>query len=307
AAGLIAAWILRARLVVAGLALAATAGCGYYLERYQQYLSEDTVFTARDFFGVLRVQESASADRSVRRLMHGVIMHGKQYLEEPLRREPTTYYGTSSGIGRLVQVRRGPGGDRALRIGVIGLGVGTMAAYGRRADVIRFYDISAQVIGLSSGQTPYFTYLSDSAARIGTVLGDARLALEREVPQRYDILVIDAFSSDAIPVHLITLEALDVYLRHLAEGGVVAFHVTNRYLDLPPVVKLLAERRGLASALVEDAGDPEAGASTDWVLVTKDEGVLREPALAEKSRPVTVPEGLSVWTDDFNNLFQVLK
>ena len=164
------------------------------------------------------------------------------------QRKPTTYYTEDSGVGRLFAAFA----DQPVRAGVIGLGAGTLAVYGRKGDVLRFYEINPQVIDVARKE---FTYLNDSPAKVETVLGDARLAMERETPQAYDILVIDAFSSDAIPVHLITLEALDAYLRHMQPRGVLAFHVTNRYLELKSVVRLLAEARGLHAVNVEDSGD----------------------------------------------------
>jgi SAM-dependent methyltransferase len=236
----------------------------------------------------------------VRRLVHGVIMHGRQAYHPDLRRKPLTYYGSGSGIGRTFQILQ----QKPLKVGVIGLGTGTLAAYGRKGDTFRFYDISPKVMEIAHRD---FTYLSDSEARIETVLGDARLSMEREAPQGYDIIVIDAFSSDAIPVHLITLQALDAYLRHLAPGGVIAFHVTNRYLNLIPVVKRIADERGLHGMLVSDDGDPEHGASTDWVLVTRNGALFQAPPFQEASEEIEMPANLRLWTDDFSNLFQILK
>jgi hypothetical protein len=152
-----------------------------------------------------------------------------------------------------------------------------------------------------------FTYLSDSGAAIEHVLGDARLSMEREPPQNYDVLVIDAFSSDSIPVHLITREAMAVYLRHLKPGGVVAFHVTNRFLHLAPVVKRIADAGGLHAALVADDAAHSDLSSTDWVLVTRDPGLLAREDIAKAVSAIEEIRGLGVWTDDFNNLFQILK
>jgi spermidine synthase len=300
AGGIIAAWVLRARLLVVLAAIVATAGAGYYVYAYQRYLAEDTVAMRRDFFGVLRVQDSGEGLQKVRRLMNGVIMHGKQSFDPARRHSPLSYYSETSGIGRVFAQL----GSQPRRVGVIGLGTGTIAAYGRSSDVFRFYDINADVIDIANTQ---FTYLADSQAKVETVLGDARLSLERESAQGYDVLVVDAFSSDAIPVHLITLEALDAYLRHMKPGGVIGFHVTNRYLDLAPVVALLAGSRGLQAVLVSDDGDPEFGASTDWVLVSRDGAFLKTPRIAEETEEINIPPGLSPWTDDFNNLYRILK
>jgi SAM-dependent methyltransferase len=282
------------------VAVAATAWSAVYVYDYVKDTREDALLLTRNFFGVLKVQDVGEGDAKVRRLVHGTIMHGKQSFDPEHRRKPLTYYGETSGVGRLYALFK----DRKLHSGVIGLGAGTMAAFGRSGDAVRFYDINPEVIEIAQ---KHFTYMSDSAAKVETVLGDARLSMEREQPQAYDILAIDAFSSDSIPVHLITIEALDVYLRHVKPGGVIAFHVTNRYLDLRPVVKLIASARGLHARVVSDDGDPVLGASTDWVLVTRDPELFKHAELAEVSEEIEVPAGLSAWTDDFNNLFQVLK
>jgi SAM-dependent methyltransferase len=198
----------------------------------------------------------------MRRMLHGMIMHGEQHLG-PRRKEPTSYYGATSGVGQAILALQ-PSGP--IRVGVVGLGVGTLAAYGRSGDVYRFYEINPQVIDAARKE---FFFLSDSAAKIETVLGDARLAMEREAPQQYDVLVIDAFSSDAIPVHLITREAMGVYLRHLKPGGVLAIHITNRFLRLGPVVKRLADDQSLHAILIDDDAKGSDLATTDWVLLSR--------------------------------------
>ena len=148
-----------------------------------------------------------------------------------------------------------------------------------------------------------------SRARIETAIGDARLTLEGEPPQKFDILVIDAFSSDSIPVHLITREALAVYRRHMQPDGIIAFHLTNRYLDLPPVVKLLAEAQGMPSVLVshDPPEEDERYSRTDWMLITSDQAFLQTKAVQRAESEVEVPAGLSPWSDDFNNLLRILK
>jgi SAM-dependent methyltransferase len=284
------------------LALAAVGFTGFHVYSYIQYLSRDTLVMTRNFYGSLRVKDVGGADDkdAARRLMHGVIMHGEQYRSPERRREPTTYYGTTSGIGRAIQALNGTD----IRVGVVGLGTGTLAVYGDKGDVYRFYEINPQVIEVASRN---FTYLSDSGAAIEHVLGDARLSMEREPPQNYDVLVIDAFSSDSIPVHLITREAMAVYLRHLKPGGVVAFHVTNRFLHLAPVVKRIADADGLHAALIADDAGHSDLASTDWVLVTREPGLLAREEIAKAASAIQEIRGLGVWTDDFNNLFQILK
>ena len=265
----------------------------------------DVRLATRSFYGVLRVKEySANGDTHLRRLVHGTIMHGEQYMHPARRAMLTTYYGEPSGIGAAIHSRQ-PG---PVRVGVIGLGTGTIAAYGRAGDVFRFYDIDARVIQLAKRE---FTYLADSAARIELALGDARLVLEREAPQRFDVLAVDAFSSDAIPVHLITREALGVYLKHAKEDGIVAFHVSNRFLDLIPVVARVARENRAHSVLVRDDPEDEDGngrSRSDWVLVSRDARALARPAI-EDAGAVGIedhPEWRT-WTDDYSNLIQILK
>jgi len=301
-AGLVAAYLVRRLpkpvLLAAFVSIGASA---YYGHAYLEMLNENTRIMARSFFGALRVTEkdAGDVDSRVRRLIHGVIMHGEQYLDPALLAEPTSYYARTSGIARALAAFEGA----PRRIGVIGLGAGTLAAYGREGDVVRFYEIDPHVIDIAQRE---FTYIRDSAARIEFALGDARLSLERDAPQALDVLAVDAFSSDAIPVHLITREALQVYLRHIKPGGVVAFHVTNRYLRLAPVVKLLADAEGWEARVVEDDGE-KLGSSSDWVLVTKNKALFEDPHLKSVLTAIETPPGLPVWTDDFNNLFRVLK
>ena len=300
---LIAAYITRfMHSALPMLVLAAVGFTGYHAYAYIGYLARDTRVMARNFYGTLRVKDiSADGEQdAVRRLMHGVIMHGEQYRAPERRGEPTTYYGATSGIARAIKAIDGA----ALRVGVVGLGTGTLALFGRPGDVYRFYEINPQVVAVANRE---FTFLADSGAKIEHVLRDARLALEREPPQNYDLLVIDAFSSDSIPVHLITREALAVYLRHLKPGGVIAFHVTNRFLHLAPVVKRIAGEHDLQVALISDDAEDSDLARTDWALVTRDQALLERPEIAKFTSEIENIPGLRVWTDDFNNLFRILK
>jgi hypothetical protein len=276
------------------------AGCGLWsvVEFY-----DDTIFASRNFYGVLRVQKSGTKDSdSSRILIHGTIMHGKQYLSPEFRREPTTYYTRSSGIGRLIEAMH-PRPD-PIKVGVIGLGTGTIASYGSKGDVYRFYDINPGVVAIANRD---FSYLKDSDATIELKLGDARLSLEREAPQNFDVLAIDAFSSDAIPVHLITKEAVEVYLRHMKASGVIAYHVTNRYLNLVPVVEGIAHELGLKALWIDEPGEETLGNSSSWVLLAKDPARLDDQRLTDPSIPIEERRDWRVWTDDFNNLVQVLK
>ena len=182
--------------------------------------------------------------------------------------------------------------------------MGTIAAYGSKGDVYRFYDINPGVIDIAQRD---FTYLSKSDATIELPLGDARLKLEREPPQQFDVLAIDAFSSDAIPVHLITREAVEIYLKHMKPDGVIAFHVTNRYLDLVPVVEGIAHALDLHATWISDPGNDPLGNSSSWVLLAKDPERLNHPRLTEAALAIDPRRDWRLWTDDFNNLVQVLK
>jgi SAM-dependent methyltransferase len=265
----------------------------------------DVRVAERSFYGVLRVKEySLGEEGHLRRLVHGTIMHGEQYMHGELRRLITTYYTPSSGIGAAIRSKQ----DHPVRVGVIGLGTGTIAGYGRPRDLYRFYEIDPHVVEIARTQ---FTFLADSAARIEIALGDARLSLEREPPQGFDVLAVDAFSSDAIPVHLITREALGVYLRHMKPDGIVAFHVSNRFLDLVPVVARIAREQGAHAVLVED--DPEEDepierSRSDWVLVSRSAQALAAKAIVVRGgAPAEDRPDWRTWTDDYSNLVQILK
>ncbi len=287
------------RGALAVVALLGTIGASAWSIR-QFY--DSTIFVARNFYGILRVQESGSGDSLHRSLIHGTIMHGNQYLSPDRVREPSTYYTATSGLGVLLETlnpRLEP-----LRLGMIGLGTGTVAAWGAKGDVFRIYDINPAVIGIAK---EYFSYLRDSDATIETVLGDARLSLEREPPQQFDVLAIDAFSSDAIPVHLITDEAMGVYLRHMKPDGVIAFHVTNRFLALAPVVDAIARAHGLVAVHVDDSGAGELASVSDWVLVARNDSVLGRDSIKDVASAIEPRPGWRLWTDDFNNIVQVLK
>jgi hypothetical protein len=295
--------VRRDAMVLRGLAVAAifaTIGCAIWGigEFY-----DSTILTTRNFYGVLRVQESGAGESNARRqLIHGTIMHGNQYLSPAFRRQASTYYTADSGVGRVLESLN-PSAT-PIKVGVIGLGAGTLAAYGSTGDIYRFYDINPAVVGIARN---YFTYLGDSEATIEIALGDARLSLEREDSQQFDLLAIDAFSSDAIPVHLITSEAVGIYLKHMKPGGVIAYHVTNRFLDLVPVVQALADAHGLRATWVRDEGEDPLASRSDWVLLARDGEILDRPRIAEAATEIVRHPEWRLWTDDFNNLVQVLK
>ncbi len=302
-AAILAAITLRKTPFFVWIVAVAMAGvCGYFWDKQIEQLNEDTHVMARNFYGTLRIKDSgpATSDDAMRRLIHGVIMHGEQYLKPERRREPTTYYGPNSGVAIALKHFN----PENQRVGVIGLGTGTLAVWGKAGDTYRFYDINPQVIAVAQTE---FTFLKDSQAGIETSLGDARLSLERDAPQNFDVLVIDAFSSDAIPVHLITREAMAAYLRHVKPQGAVVFHVTNRFLKLAPVVREIAASHGLHAALIVDEAEDTSFSKTDWVIVARDKTLLESGQIAAKTTQIDDIPGLRPWTDDFNNLFEILK
>jgi hypothetical protein len=287
---------------VAG-AVAAIACAALFVD-YARYIGAGVTELSRNFYGTLRVSGAADGDTSPeasRRLLHGVILHGEQFLAPDRRTRPTTYYGASSGIGRTIEAARAP----SMRVGVIGLGVGTLAAYGRDGDVYRMYELNPVVLDLANR---HFTFLKDSRARIEPALGDARLVLEREPPQKFDVLAVDAFSSDSIPIHLLTREALAVYRRHLSERGAVVLHITNRYLDLSGVVRQLADEAGLhAVRFADDAPTDPLLYRSDWIALTPDAGFAKTLIAAGGRELPPTRAGRPPWTDDHHNLFEVLK
>lgn len=256
---------------------------------------------ARSFFGVLRVKEwPTNGNPTQRQLVNGRILHGKQYTDPEFRRWPTTYYGEQSGIGRLLKPGRA---GEPTKVGMIGLGVGTIAAYGRKGDAYRFYEIDPVVERIAREQ---FDYLGDSPAECTVHLGDGRLTLEREEPQDFDVLAVDAFSGDAIPTHLLTDAACDIYLRHLRPDGVLAIHVSNRHFDLRPVVRGLAEHGKLHVVSVESDDDDDRGVSrAEWLLLSRSEGALDRPGLHGVGKPLGTES--VTWTDDHADVFRILR
>jgi hypothetical protein len=274
----------------------------------------NSLTASRNFYGTLAVDsvDNNNADGHYYMLRHGQIIHGEQYSAVDKRRQPTTYYGPDSAVGLLMlkNPRRlaREAHDRSLRVGAIGLGVGTIAAYGRPGDYIRFYEINPAVIEIATDG--YFTYLRDSRAKTDVVQGDARLSMERELanedPQSFDVLVLDAFSGDAIPVHLLTAEAVGIYLRELNPNGVLAIHVTNRYLDLQPVIQAIAKRFGLVAGRIHQPAGPLVKPS-DWIVLARSNSVLGRAEFANKLKPLESQRRVRLWTDDYSNLFQILK
>jgi SAM-dependent methyltransferase len=294
---------VRRPLPIVGLLVVVLAGVTFALVWRVRNFTEDTVYIERNYYGVLRVKENTShidgTEMRYRSLVHGSILHGEQWLSEKYRHSATTYYKTTSGLGRTLVAFEG----KPIRVGIIGLGAGSIAVYGDGDDVYRFYDINPAVVGVAK---KWFTYLADSPAKIEIVLGDARLSLEREAPQNYDVLAVDAFSGDSIPVHLITVEAFTEYLRHLKPGGVIAFHVSNRFLDLKPVLLAIAEKHKLEYAYLHESGE-DGGTTSDWVILTRDKSFILKPTIVEATEPVAPRPDWRLWTDSYNNLIQVFR
>ena len=263
------------------------------------------VANVRNFYGLLRITEYVDPNGPVRQLTHGRIKHGFQYLAAKERDLPTSYYGPRSGVALAIGALARP-----RRIAVVGLGTGTIAAWGRAGDSIRFYEINPAVDFIAH---TWFSFLNDSQARTEVTLGDARVQMERELlagqSHDYDLIAVDAFSSDSIPIHLLTAECADLYRQRLAPGGVLAFHISNRALNLEPVVRGLAEHLGWPAGLAISAQDQQSGEdSSSWVLIAGSAEFLRQPAVAENLMGWSLPPRAPVlWTDDFASLWHVLK
>ena len=313
-------WVFFVNLALAVIAFVSTSASSF--QQIQADLVNDS-FIQRNFYGVLRVRQrdfdavipihlEDLAITAYHRyaLIHGSIVHGYQFHDETLRNLPTSYYGKTSGAG--LAILNHPNRNKGMRVGVLGLGVGTLAVYGLPGDLYRFYEINPAVIHLAEGQNGYFTYLSDSRAKVEIIPGDARLSLEQELAagqlQNYDVLVLDVFSSDSIPVHLLDAESFLVYLQQLSPKGILAIHITNRHLDLVPVVWTLADHFSLARVLINDSGNGVITYQSTWFLLSRDPALLANPAINSHAEPMsTYVSRVNLWTDDYSNLFQILK
>jgi hypothetical protein len=293
------------RYVTTGLLTLGVAALAVVLWHQVRNTRAGAVFKTRNFYGVMTVYEYNHDDPKSRYylLLHGRITHGMQFADPERSRWPTSYYGPDSGIGRAVLAL--PPEPR--RIGVVGLGTGTLTALGRAGDYFRIYEINPQVCQVA---THWFHYLSQSPGQVEVALGDARLSMEKEPPQRFDLLALDAFSSDSIPVHLLTKEAFQVYERHLAPNGIIAVHVSNHYLNLQPVVANLARQFGYQAAVIDYVDDDVEYwlYSSTWMLLCRSEDVLGSAAISELAyRANTNATKIPLWTDDFASLFQILQ
>lgn len=265
---------------------------------------EKSLISRRSFFGVVSVTEKNSdiPDYHFLRMHHGTIVHGTQLQAAGKRTIPTTYYGEQSGIGIVLQKYKS---GKPRRIGVIGLGTGTIAVYGTKDDFFRYYEINNDVTEIAES---IFSYLKDSKSRYEIIPGDARISLSLEESNQFDILLVDAFSGDSIPTHLLTREAGTEYLRHVNQEGILVFHVSNQFLDLVPVVSNVATELGLSAYSVKDPGILARGQSeSTYVIVPRrpfsPQLLAATPALI---RLETV-DGQRSWTDDYSDLFSVLR
>jgi SAM-dependent methyltransferase len=257
----------------------------------------------RNFYGALRVRDNGPATQldATRTLTHGTINHGEQFLNPARRDLPTTYYGPETGVGLAIREKQK---TKAIRVGVIGLGTGTLASYGRLGDYYRFYEINPLVLRLAHTE---FSFLPDCKAKVDVAMGDARLSLERESPENFDVLAVDAFSSDSIPVHLLTLEAMKLYFRHLQPDGVLAVHISNRYLDLEPVLEGEIRATGKMARVVDtDDDDTQDIFGATWVLLTSKASGFHGEEL-RNSTEIGSRRTVRLWTDDYSNLFRILK
>ena len=302
-------------LIVVGLVIALIASLG--VTAHDQ--AKTATLTVRNFYGVLRVVDEkvpnvmllqgASTqplddDPRYRKLMNGTIDHGLQFLAPNRRKLPTTYFGPSSGVGIAL---RAAGAERSpLRVGVIGLGAGTLAAYGRAGDHYTFYEINPLVVKIAHTE---FTFLQDSAATIDIVMGDARLSLERQPLQQFDVLAVDAFSGDSIPMHLLTLQAFELYFRQLAPSGVLAMHVSNRFLNLEPVVAAAATALDREAVIVNHGSGTNLSGTyaSTWILVGSRTGFLGQAEIEKAGKTLTAPPQRDLWTDDYSSIFRVLR
>lgn len=280
-------------------------GYGIFLRGIMFQMVDGYRVVARNFYGQLRVADEGDPridDDAARRLVHGVINHGQQMLREEYRRRPVTYFCPQSGIGRGMKAQEGT----PRRIGILGLGCGTLAAYGRAGDTLRIYEINPQVVEIANRD---FTYLKDTAAKVEVAMGDGRLLLEAESPQQFDMLVMDAFSGDSVPVHLITKEAFAVYFRHLKPNGILAVNISNSYLDLEPVMERASTAFGKLALVYHwtPADDDSFCFSCSWTLIMNSATADAHPELRKDAYVLRQKRPFRIWTDEFSNMFGILK
>ena len=305
----------------------------WFLEIHISEQQDTSIFNKRNFFGILHVYEENKGEiQHSRSLFHGRIRHGEQFIDESKQHQPTSYYVPHSGVGLALNrfpsrtnnetrkrnsKRRRPKSyipprteavNKPMRVAAIGLGIGTIAAYGRPNDYFRFYEINQEV---ESVARKYFSYLENSKAEIDVVIGDGRGMLQHELEtsgsQQYDVIIVDAFTGDAVPVHLLTKEASDLYWQHLKENGVLALHISNLHVDLSDVVRQMAKQAGKDAIFIEYDSRKDSQSSNDWVIITSNRLFINDRHVRRfrndwdhKLKPI-------VWTDDFSNLFDIVQ
>jgi SAM-dependent methyltransferase len=293
-------WQLRAFWTVGTAALVAVLA--FHVHAYEK----NSILVVRNFYGGLRVQLHYDwLKRRYHTLYHGQIEHGAQFVDPPKNADPITYYPHNSGVGLALDFFTGPA---PRSIGVVGLGTGTIAAYAKRGDTLRYYEINPLIVKIANDEFSYLRDAITNGADVSIHMGDARLSLAADDSERFDVLVIDAFSGDAIPIHLLTREAVALYFRRLKPNGILAIHTSNTYLDLNPVVKLLADDAGCESRLISNSDDERKLIdAADWMLLTRNQDFLLKLDENTLQDSVDIPPHLRLWTDDYNNLFQILR
>jgi spermidine synthase len=289
----------QGRSVAIGFSAVVLLGLGWV--RVEDHLNQTrgAEVTARNFYGSLQVFDNT--EDGYRTMIHGQIIHGRQHTAEGKLDQPTTYYTPEGGAGKAMQIKAAQG---PLRVGVIGLGVGTLVSYGRKDDYFRLYDIDPLVIDIARKN---FSYLARTPAATEIILGDARLQLEGEPAQQFDVLLVDAFSGDSVPIHLLTYEAFGQYFRHLKPDGVLAVHITNRFLDLRPVVKTAANHFAKEVRMVDSEGiDGTLVLRSNWALLSNDAAFFSSPQLSG-AKFITERPGFQPWKDDYSSIFLILK
>lgn len=290
--------VLKRTCLYSASGIATLISCVVMIDGFNK--NPNTIDQKRNFFGVLKVNEYRQnpLETPYRELIHGLIVHGSQYMSKEKRHIPTTYFTVDTVLGKVLTANN----NSPRKIGVIGLGAGTIASYGKKGDTIRFYEIDNHVVDFAEH---YFTFLRDSSAKIEVQLGDARLNLEKEEAQDYDILVLDAFSGDSIPVHLLTEQALDLYRKHLTASGVIVAHISNLYLNLALILEAYAAQKGLVFCY--DRGSKISGHEVyaHYGVLAPENNIYLKNLACERVSPTSA--NFKIWTDDYSNLFSVLK
>jgi hypothetical protein len=291
---------LRASLLIVALSF------GVYLVRLERRANEEYILAARNFYGVLRVRDEPPGDsvNGIRVLIHGTINHGTQLLGPGGGRIPTSYFGETSGISRAIRTKGEAG---PIRIGILGLGAGVTATLARAGDTLHYYEINPLVFQIAQTR---FDFWKECPADKHLYFGDGRLTLERmQDSENLDFLAMDAFTSDAVPMHLLTREAYATYARHLKADGVLAINISNRYLDLEPIIAQAAREMGWSGVIVYDEGNSESYyVSNTWVLLSKSPAIFGHPNFQDGSTSaLQARNGFRAWTDDYSNIIQILR